>query len=179
MIVEELIPGVEYGEHAQEQALSRRHIEDGLGRRGEESLEGMDSSLAQEERAERRGDGEDEVKVAERKQMLLLRLCPDRLIETSTARAVAVSAGVVGEMLLTAPVAHEGVASEAAGTARQNVSRGFALLGRQTQGGHVIAQHVGNAECGALAAGHVYSVAGLGSSRGLFTSPSQFLARRT
>jgi hypothetical protein len=43
----------------------------------------------------------------------------------------------------------------------------------------VIAQHVGDTECGALAAGHVYSVPGLGSSRGLFTSPSQFLARRT
>ena len=82
-------------------------------------------------------------------------------------------------MSLTAPVAHEGVASEATGTAGQDVSRGLTLLGRQTQGGHVIAQHVGDTECGALAAGHVYSVLGLGSSRGLFTSPSQFLARRT
>ena len=91
MIVEELIPGVQYGEDAQEQSLSRRHVEDGLGGRGEEGLEGMDSSLAQEERAERRGDGEDKMEVTERKQVLLLRLRPDRLIETATTRAVAVS----------------------------------------------------------------------------------------
>ena len=71
MVVEALIPGVEDGENAQEQPLSRRHVEDCLGRRSEEGLEGMDSALAQEEGAERRGNGEDEMKVTERKQMLL------------------------------------------------------------------------------------------------------------
>jgi len=130
MIVEELVPGMEHGEDAEEETLSRRDVEDGFGSRGEEGLEGMDSPPAQEERAERCGDGENEMKVTERKQVLLLRLRPDRLIEAATTRAVTVSAGVVGEMFLTAPVAHEGMAPEAAGTAGQDVSRGFALLGR-------------------------------------------------
>ena len=52
MIVEELIPGMEHGENAEEQSLSRGHVEDGFGGGGEEGVEGMDSSLAQEERAQ-------------------------------------------------------------------------------------------------------------------------------
>jgi hypothetical protein len=179
MVVETLIPSVQDRENAEEESFSRGYIEDGLGGCGEEGVERMDSSRAQEERAERRGNREDEVEIAERQQVLLLSLRPDRLIEPPTTRTVTVSAGVEGEVFLTAPVANEGMASEATGTARQDVSRGLALFGRQTQGGHVIAQHVGDTDCGALAARHDYSGFGLGSSSGLFTSPSQFLARRT
>jgi hypothetical protein len=128
---------------------------------------------------ERRGDGEDEMEITHRQQMLLLSLRPYRLIETTTARAVAVSAGVVGVVTVATPVTVVDVSAEATGAATDDVSRGLALLGRQTQRGHVIAQHVGDTDCGALAAGHAYSLPGFESSRGLFTSPSQFLARRT
>lgn len=86
--------------------------------------------------------------------MLLLCLRPDCLVETATTRTVTVSTRVVGRVSPTAPVAHEGVASEAAGTACEYVGRGLALFRRQIQGGHVIAQHVSKAECGAFAAGH-------------------------
>jgi hypothetical protein len=49
------------------------------------------------------------------------------------------------------------MSAEAAGAAGKDVSHGLGLLGRQTQVCHVIAQHVGNGDCGALAAGHVTS----------------------
>jgi len=90
-------------------------------------------------------------------QVLELCLGPQGLVETATARTVAVAAGVVGEVLVAATVAHGEVSAEAAGTASEDVSRGLGLLGRQTQAVHVIAQHVGDSECGALAAGHVTS----------------------
>ena len=82
-------------------------------------------------------------------------------------------------MTVATPVAVVDVSAEATGAATDNVSRSLTLLGGQTQGGHMIAQHVGDTDCGALAAGHAYSLPGFGSSRGLLTSPSQFLARRT
>lgn len=103
------------------------------------------------------GDREDQVEVAEREQVLALGLGPEGLVETAAARTVAVAAGVVGEVLAAATVADGEVSAEAAGAAGEDVSRGLGLLGRQTQSGHVIAQHVGNGDCGALAAVHVTS----------------------
>jgi hypothetical protein len=58
-------------------------------------------------------------------------------------------------VLAAATVADGEVSAEAAGAAGEDVSRGLGSLGRQTQSGHVIAQHVGNGDGGALAAGHV------------------------
>ncbi len=46
------------------------------------------------------------------------------------------------------------VSAEAAGTAGEDVSHGLGLLGGQADSRHVIAQHVGDTDCGALAAGH-------------------------
>jgi len=89
--------------------------------------------------------------------VLELGLGPQGLVETATAGAVAVAAGVVGEVLVAATVADGEVSAEAAGAAGEDVSRGLGLFGRKAQSGHVIAQHVGDSECGALAARHVTS----------------------
>ena len=121
------------------------------------------------------------MKITQRKQVLLLSLRPDRLIETAAARAMTVSTGVVREMSPAALVAIGDVSAEATGPTGHDVSRGLALFRTKTQGGHVITQHVGNPECWTLAARHGQCAGGWGfsSSSGLFTSPSQFLARRT
>jgi hypothetical protein len=180
MIVEELVPGVEHREDAQKDTLPGPDVEDGFGGRSEEGFEGVHSSRSQKEWAERGRNREDQVEVGERKQVLLLSLRPDRLVETATTRAVTVSAGIERIVSPLAPVAHEGVTSETTGTAGENVSRNLALLRRQIQGGHVIAQHVGKAERWALTAGHdQFLGVSFRVSSGLFTSPSQFLARRT
>jgi hypothetical protein len=51
----------------------------------------MDPPLSQEERAERGGNREDQVEVAEREQVLALGLSPQGLVETAAARTVAVA----------------------------------------------------------------------------------------
>src|SRR5260370_31268910 len=56
MVLEFLGPGVEHGQDAWTQTAPCRYLEDGLGRRGEESLESVDPPLSREERAERGGD---------------------------------------------------------------------------------------------------------------------------
>ena len=152
-----LSPGVEHGQDAWADALARRDFEDRLRAGREQRLERVGPIRTQEERAERGGNREAEVEVADRKQVLELCLGPQGLVETATARTVAVAAGVVGEVLVAATVAHGEVSAEAAGAAGEDVSRGLGLLGTKTQAGHVIAQHVGDSECGALAAGHVTS----------------------
>ena len=68
------------------------------------------------------------MKVAKRKQVLLLSLRPNRLVETATSRTVAVSAGVVSEVSPAAPVAIGDVSAEAAGATGHDVSRSLALL---------------------------------------------------
>jgi hypothetical protein len=146
---------VEHGQDARADALARRDFEDRVRAGREQRLERVRPLRPQEERAERGGQCEAEVEVADRKQVLELGLGPQGLVETAAARTVAVAAGVVGEVLVAATVADGKVSAEAAGAAGKDVSRGLGLLSRQTQSGHVIAQHVGNGECGALAAGHV------------------------
>ena len=69
------------------------------------------------------------MKVAERKQMLLLGLRPDGLIETATARTVAVSAGVIRIVLPAAPIALGDMSAEARGATGGDMSRSLALLG--------------------------------------------------
>ena len=121
------------------------------------------------------------MKIAQRKQVLLVSLRPDRLVETATAGTVAIATGVIGVVLVFAPVALDEMPAKATGATPEDVSRDLALLGREFQGGHVIAQHVGNTGGGALAAGHDQFASGVGFrvSSGLFTSPSQVLAKRT
>ena len=87
--------------------------------------------------------------------MLELGLGPQRLVETAAGGTVTVAAGVVREVGVPATIADGDVSAEAAGTAGQDVSCGLGLFVSGAQPGHLIAQHVGDGDRGALAAGHV------------------------
>jgi hypothetical protein len=49
MVAELLVPGVEHGEDAGEEPLGGRGLEDGLGDRGEERVQGLTPVLSEEE----------------------------------------------------------------------------------------------------------------------------------
>jgi hypothetical protein len=66
-------------------------------------------------------------------------LGPERLVEVAATRAVAIPAGVVGEVGVAATVAH-GEVAEAARAAGQDVGRGLGLFVVQTQPGLVVAE---------------------------------------
>ena len=89
--------------------------------------------------------------------MLLLRLRPNGLVETTTTRAVTVSARMVRIVVAAAPIAHGVVSAKTTGATADDVSRNLPLLMRQLQGSYVIAQHIGDAECDAFAVMHVSS----------------------
>lgn len=157
-----MIPGVEQGEDSEAETFSGRDLDEGFGGGGEEGFEGMPPSLPHKEEPERSGHGEDEMEVTEGKEMLLLRLRPQSLIETAASRTVSVPAGVVREMSPAAPATIGDMSAEATGAAGGDVSRSLALLVSKTQGADVIAQHVGYGDRGRLAAGHDQRAGGLG-----------------
>src|SRR5260370_42178446 len=84
MVLEFLGPGVEHGQDAWTQTAPGRYLEDGLGRRGEESLESVDPPLSREERAERGGDREAHAGVAARGQGVWPGPRPTGLVETAS-----------------------------------------------------------------------------------------------
>jgi len=74
------------------------------------------------------GDGEDDMVVLDRQQMLLLRSEPAKLLKALTLRTVPIPARIVGDLTKPAPVTLVEVTAEGRGAATQDVSHHTRLL---------------------------------------------------
>lgn len=103
--------GVEYGEDAGDQAARGGGLEDGLGRGGEQGVEGVTAEIPGKEGTQRDRQGEHDVEVRDGQKVWKLCFGPQTLIEAAAARAVSVAAGVVGVVLGPAAVAKRKMAA--------------------------------------------------------------------
>ena len=170
VVLEVLPPGVEDGQEADlgpEVLGVGGDLLQGLG--GGPEQQAVDHArVLQGDRAERRGQGEDEVEVLDGQEFRLAGLHPVGGGGGLTLGAVAVAAGVVGDLPVPAPVALLDVPAQRRGPAGGDVVQGAALLGREPvavaieEGVAVSPEDVGHFEPGP---GHGRDSPGRGASR--------------
>lgn len=127
-----LAPGVEHGGEADPcPQVAMGDLEECFRGGFEEQFQGECRDTS-EEGVERRGDGEDRVKVRHREQGLLLGLGPQGLLERAAAWTVAVTTGVVGHTSMATPVALLEVSAELSGAARDEAMDDTGLMTTET-----------------------------------------------
>ena len=128
-----LAPGVQHGQHAgagAEVLGVRGHFEHRLGGAAEQQV--VDHpGIAQGDRVEGIRQREDQVEVRHREQLGGAGLQPPCRGRGPAGGAVAVAAGVVGDLLMPALGAPQDMAAQSRGAAGGQVVEGAALLGRQ------------------------------------------------
>ena len=133
VVLEVLAPGVEDGQEADlgpEVLGVGGDLLQGLG--GGAEQQAVDHArVLQGDRAERRREGEDDVEILDGQQLGFAGLHPVRGGGGLALGAVAVAAGVVGDLLVAAAVALLDVPAQCGGPAGGDVAQGAALLGRE------------------------------------------------
>jgi hypothetical protein len=104
-----------------------RHVVQRLRDGGKEQTVGQ-PWIRTKEGMESIGDGEDDVVVLDRQQMLLLCGEPAKLLKSLTLRAVPISTRIVGDLPMPAPVTLVKVTAEGRGATTQDVSHHTRLL---------------------------------------------------
>ena len=133
MKLQGLAPGVQHGQHAgagTQPIGIGGHLEHGLGGRPQQQV--VDNpGIGQRERVEGIREREDEVEVRHGEQIGRVRLQPPGRSRGLAGRAVAVAAGVVGDLLMPTLGTTQDMTAQGRGAAGGQVVEGAALLGRQ------------------------------------------------
>ena len=123
-----LAPGVEHGAEADSgPPIAMSELEECFRDRIEEEVQG-EGWGSSEEGMQGNGNGEDEVKVRNREEGLLLGLGPQRLLEAAAARTVPVTTGVIGQPSMATAVALLEVTAELTGAACDEALHDTGLL---------------------------------------------------
>lgn len=137
-----LAPGVEHGAEADPcPPIAMGELEECFRDRIEEQVQGEGGGPS-EEGVQGNGDGEDDVKVGNREQGLLLGLGPQRLLEAAAARTVPVTTGVVGQPSMATPVAFLEVPAELTGAACDEVMHDTGLMTAEAERACVVGENV-------------------------------------